>query len=271
MQRHIPLVATNHFMPENLRHQLPFGMGGSLYRLLAKCSYLDLRHVLRAAATVTAPTTHAANLLSAQAHVHNVIPISCGIDLKEFRPNNVKRKAAGDTVLFVGRLEVEKHVDEILNALTLLDSKIQLNIVGIGSQEIVLRKLATSLGIDDRVHFRGWLNDEDLRAEYRNADAFCMPGTAELQSIATLEAMAAGLPIVAANSHALPLLVKPGVNGELFTSGNVVELAGAISRVLATTANWRELSEGSRLMAGSHDLSSTLDSFEAVYMACKPT
>src|SRR5690606_41759864 len=64
-----------------------------------------------------------------------------------------------------------------------------------------------------RVRFLGFVPEEDLPLVYRAADAFAISGIAELQSIATLEAMASGLPVVAADAMALPHLVHVGRNG----------------------------------------------------------
>lgn len=86
----------------------------------------------------------------------------------------------------------------------------------------------------DRVRFHGFVPEDDLVAAYARASVFCMPGIAELQSLVTLEAMAAGNPVIAADAMALPHLVRPGRNGWLFQPGNVGELATHLTTLLGT-------------------------------------
>jgi glycosyltransferase involved in cell wall biosynthesis len=75
-------------------------------------------------------------------------------------------------------------------------------------------------------------------ALFNCADVFVMPGEAELQSIATLEAMATGLPVLAANAKALPELVVPGVNGDLFEPGHPEDLARKMIRMTEIEIAW---------------------------------
>src|SRR5699024_9030056 len=133
-------------------------------------------------------------------------------------------------VLFVGRVTGEKQIDVLLKAVQLLPAELhaKLQIVGGGDQLKNLEQLARTLGIADRVEFTGYVADEDLRRSYTRASVFAIPSVAELQSIATMEAMASGLPIVAANAMALPHLVHDG-NGFLFEPGNAQELADRLT------------------------------------------
>lgn len=260
----IPCVATNHFMPENLRTQIPFPIPDLLFKAFAKVSWADLHHVLKNAAVVTAPTRYAAELVETKARIAIVKAISCGVDVSTFKSVRELQNSPF-TVLFVGRLDAEKHVDQIIAALSLVDPEIRLRIVGIGSRESELKRCVKRYEVMDRVDFLGYLPDDALHREYNQADIFCMPGTAELQSIATLEAMAAGLPILAADSHALPELVRPGINGELFRPGNVESLAAAVMRLFANKKIWADYAHASSSAIVQHDISNTLDAFECIY------
>jgi glycosyltransferase involved in cell wall biosynthesis len=261
----IPLIATNHFMPENLRHQLPFKVPRHVYNSASSVAWWDLGRILRSADVVTAPTQYAVDLLRTRAGIEAATVVSCGIEVSEYCSAQTKSQSDNKTVLFVGRLDKEKHVDEIISAVALLDRTVHLRIVGEGRQRDSLRRLAINRGIGDRVTLLGFIPDEDLRAEYRQADVFCMPGTAELQSIATLEAMASGLPIVAADACALPALVTPGSNGQLFPPGNAELLADAIRWVLADGRRRIELGMESTRKARQHEFASTLNVFEGIY------
>jgi glycosyltransferase involved in cell wall biosynthesis len=168
-------------------------------------------------------------------------------------------------VLFVGRLDPEKHVHELLRAVALLPKSIHAEIVGEGSCRADLEALADHLGITDRVRFLGFVSDDELRSAYERCSVFCMPGVAELQSLATMEAMAAGKPVVAANAVALPHLVRPGDNGWLFESGDIAGLAKALGAVLVSPETVTRMGAGSRRIIAAHDLGTSLDAFDTIY------
>lgn len=262
----IPCVATNHFMPENLITQLPFRLPRSLARLVTDLAWRDLARVHRHADVVTSPTWTAVELLRQRAGIADALAISCGVDTGAFdRPDRVAASDHPPSILFVGRLEEEKHVDEIIEALPLTTSSTTLRIVGEGSKEAAWRRRADEFGVADRVTFLGHVDDTQLRAEYARADVFCMPGTVELQSIATLEAMAAGLPVVAADALALPHLVRPGVNGALYRPGDIAGLASAIRGLVSDDEVRSTQGAASRAMAAEHDIGLTLDALERLY------
>ncbi len=94
-----------------------------------------------------------------------------------------------------------------------------------------------------------------------------MPGTAELQSIATMEAMAAGLPVVAADAMALPHLVHSGRTGYLYRSGDVAELGGHLAGLAADPDKRAAMGSAGREVVARHSISRTLDAFEGLYRA----
>ena len=137
-------------------------------------------------------------------------------------------------MLFAGRLAEEKHVDVLIDAVakTPADLNIHLEIVGGGEVRPALEAQVARLGLQDRVKFLGLASDAELRKAYIAADLFCMPGTAELQSLVTLEAMSASTPVLLADAMALPHLVRDGENGYLFTPNDSDDLAAKMVRVL---------------------------------------
>jgi phosphatidylinositol alpha 1,6-mannosyltransferase len=262
----IPWIATNHFMPENLSTQLPFTLPRPVFRIAAHLAWRDLGRIYRNATIVTAPTQTAVDLLRHRAGIDGAIAISCGVNMSDFHGPDVDRaKVHAGRVLYVGRLEKEKRVHDILDALLFLDAGITATIVGEGSQKTALRQRAHSSRIAQRVTFLGYVDDARLQAEYARANVFCMPGIAELQSIATLEAMASGLPIVAAEALALPHLVHPGINGALYRPGDTAGLAAALGGILADGDRQRTLGKASRALAAEHDIRYTIEAFEKTY------
>lgn len=263
----LPWVATNHFMPENLVSQLPFSLPAPISHIAAELAWRDLARIYQSANVVTSPTPIAVDVLRRRAGIDGAIAISCGVDTSAFAHGNVDAAKPGPPcVLFVGRLDKEKHVDEIIDALAFVDPEITARIVGEGSREEAWRQRAREVGVAHRVKFLGYVDDARLHAEYARSHVFCMPGTAELQSIATLEAMAAGLPIIAANALALPHLVQPGVNGALYWPGDVRGLAIAMKDVLADEGRRRALGQASRALVAQYDIGLTLEAIERIYI-----
>lgn len=270
-RRDVPVVATNHFMPDNL---FQFAHIPDRLRIKAgRVAWRDFSRVFNRADRITTPTPLAAGLLADQGFDRPVEAVSCGIDLTRFHPHaepkSWARKAFGlpdrETVLFVGRLDEEKRLDELVRALpyVLNDTDAQVALVGKGNQRPHLEKLAKRIGVGERVFFLGYVPDEAMPQAFAAADVFAMPGTAELQSIATLEAMASGLPVVAANAMALPHLVAD--NGFLFEPGDVKSLARNLTALLTDTATRERMGRASRELAMTHDHQSSLARFEAIY------
>ena len=122
------------------------------------------------------------------------------------------------------------------------------------------------LGIADRVKFLGHINDEQLPKAYEDCTVFVMPSIAELQSIATMEAMASGRPVIAADAMALPHLVHDGDNGYLFPPDDSDALKERLERILsADTMELARLSENSMHLIQSHDIAKTIKIFEDLY------
>ena len=251
----IPIVATNHFVPENITAQTWFGRVGPLRRAFDRFSWKLVKDVLNAAAIVTSPTATAAAILTRHGVSPQVRVISCGVDTKRFTPRPEHHD--GIVAIYVGRLDRDKDVQTLVEAIWRCDG-VRLVIAGRGRQERHLRK-------SDRVIFKGFVADEELPQLLLSADFFAIAGRAELQSIATLEAMACGLPVVAADALALPELVTPGVNGELFRPGDPSDAARAIARLIDRKECWAAMSRASREIAERHDLSNTVRAYEKLY------
>lgn len=267
-RRGVRIVATNHFMPENLNPFLPFPQW--FKDIIGKISWKDMGKVMGKADVVTTPTPLAAKAMHRHAFLRKVLPLSNGIDSAayEIQPGEVIEPHANPTVLFAGRLAEEKHVDVLIRAVaaTPADLNVHLEIVGGGEVRPDLDALVERLGLQDRVKFLGLASDEDLRTAYIRADIFCMPGTAELQSLVTLEAMSASTPVLLADAMALPHLVRDGENGYLFTPNDSADLAEKITRILRLPAAERQaMGQASRCMVEPHSIQGTLQTFEDLY------
>jgi glycosyltransferase involved in cell wall biosynthesis len=269
----IPVVATNHFMPENLSHYLPV-RGRALHRV-QEWAWADAAKVFAKADIVTAPTPFAAALAELSGVPGPVLPISCGMDLSRFATGTsatefrlkygVPRRP---TIAYVGRLDKEKNLDVLVRALPKVRRRVsdaQLMLVGTGDQRHRLETLAASLGVADALVFTGFVDDADLPAAYAAADVFVNAGTAELQSLVVLEAMASGLPVIGAEASALPHLVHHESNGFLFPPGAHETLAEHLVTVLSDHTRAKAMGVRSRIIAEQHDIKWTVDAFEQLY------
>jgi len=262
----IRVIATNHIMPENLiKYSMVIPRWAEQW--VMDLAWKDAGRVLSKADVVTTPTRRAANLLEAASGLSGVLAVSCGIQASKFA-NQSPTSNKEPRILFLGRLDYEKHIHNLLKATSLLPKalNVKVEIVGDGGEREYLEKLAVDLGISNNVEFRGHISDKELAAAYERATLFAMPSIAELQSIATMEAMASGRPVVAADAMALPHLVHDGDNGYLFPPDDVQAFADRLLKVLtASQSELDRLSENSLHLIQSHDIDTTIKIFEGLY------
>jgi glycosyltransferase involved in cell wall biosynthesis len=264
----IGLVATNHFMPENLVEHAKIPQ--FLRDIVCDLAYKDVGRVFRSAKILTAPTPRAVELYSSRTGAKNMVAVSNGIDPAPYEaaarasaPNEVP------VILFAGRLDQEKRVNELIAAVAKLPPSVpyRLDIIGNGSHREVWTRQATDLGlVPGKVRFLGFVDESDLIAAYGQCDVFCIPGVAELQSLVTLEAMAAGKPVVGANAMALPHLIHPGENGWLYEPEDVDELRDRLADLLRDPAKRLRFGErGHEIVVSQHSWDATLRAFERFY------
>jgi glycosyltransferase involved in cell wall biosynthesis len=150
------------------------------------------------------------------------IPNSVAVDAQAVN------QSPGDTFVYLGRLVPEKGVATLIRAAA--KARIRLRIIGTGSEEAALRKLAADLGGD--VEFTGYLTGPALRAALEGARAVVVPSEwYENAPISVMEASALGLAVLGADIGGIPELIRPDETGFVFASGNVDSLAELLARV----------------------------------------
>jgi glycosyltransferase involved in cell wall biosynthesis len=138
-------------------------------------------------------------------------------------------------LLFVGNLIRIKGVYTFIESLKILHSMFPdfiTIIIGRGEEQEELKLLTNEYGLNDNVKFIGWLPQSALSDYYRAADVFVLPSLTEGHSVALLEAMESGLPIVASNTGGNKESIEDGFNGLLFESGNEKSLAEKLAILL---------------------------------------
>jgi glycosyltransferase involved in cell wall biosynthesis len=173
-----------------------------------------------------------------------IVKIAGGADIERFRPpadRAAARAALGVrpqvALLFTVRnLEARMGLDRLLEAMARLryfHPNAHLVVAGTGSRADELRRHATTLGIDDRVDFVGFVDDTRLAAYYQAADAFVLP-TRELEGfgLVTVEALACGTPVLGTPVGATPELLRPLEPSLLFRDASVAGIADGIDAFL---------------------------------------
>lgn len=197
------------------------------------------RHAYRCAHAIVANSSAARRQLEREGvPADRIHVIANGITTASVPANAAGRPLR--TILTVANLRPEKAHDVLLRAAAQLapsHPQLRFVIAGGGPREAELRALSSSLGLDGCVEFLGHV--EDVPALLAQADAFVLPSRSEAFPNAAMEAMAAGLPVVASAVGGLLDLIEPGRNGLLVEAGDAGALAGAIAslardRALAT-------------------------------------
>jgi glycosyltransferase involved in cell wall biosynthesis len=177
----------------------------------------------------------------------------------------------GPVVGSVARLHWVKSLDTFLGAAALLarrHQQVRFLIAGGGPQERELRTLASRLGLDGRVLFTGELCLARVREALAAMDIFVLPSVREGLGIAAIEAMAAGLAVVASDCEGIAEVVEPGRSGLLFTPGDVRALAGQVDGLLRWPEHARRLGSAAQRRAyDEFSLERMVTRVEAVYEA----
>jgi len=153
----------------------------------------------------------------------------------------------------VGRLDHwAKGHKELLEAMAGLKERypVQALIVGGGRREDEIKVLAAGLGLAAQAHFLG--QRQDVPDLLQAMDIFVLPSYSEGVSLALLEAMAAGLPVIATAVGGTPEVVTDGVTGLLIPPRDAAALAGALERLLGDPAGARQLGENARRHVREH-------------------
>ena len=149
-------------------------------------------------------------------------------------------------IISIARFEPPKDHTTLLHALaTLRSQQWQLDLIGDGRLQARMRKLAGALGIAARVHFLGYQAEPD-RALAR-AQVFVLSSRSEGFPRSVLEAMRAGLPVIASNVGGVDEAVSHGVNGLLVSRGSVEALAAALAELITNAARRKRMGMAARL------------------------
>lgn len=193
-----------------------------------------------------------------------------GVDTERFIPSlDEPNPVDSCRLIYAGRMVEWKGLRYLIEAMRLLPANVRLDLVGTGAEMPALRHLSVSLGLEGRVEFLGARKHEELVEFYRASDIFVIPSYGESFSQVTAEAMASGLPIIAARAGALPELVGHDVNGILVEPKSADAIAGAVLRLFRDRDLRRRMATANRTKAVT-ELSwrRNAERYAALYRAC---
>lgn len=273
-RHHVPIVAHNHFNLDYVTSYVPSIK--IIHPLLHTILRRYLTHFYNGCDAVICPTHTVVQTLSTWGIATPLHAISNGVDVDRFyswsNPSDFLHKHAildKPCILYVGRVDTDKHIDVLIRALpdVLKRHDIQCIIAGDGGEMKRLHTLARTLNVDHALKWLGWIDNksDDLPVLYQIATIFVHPSPIETQSIVTLEAMASGLPIVAARAGALPELVSDGENGYLFTPGDPHACGSAIVRILDHPEDLEKMRKCSLDKVASHQITTSFDTIQTIY------
>lgn len=181
----------------------------------------------------------------------NITLVPNGVELAAFSPAPI-----GDggplRVICVARLIERKgqhHLIEAVKRLSADGLDVTLDLIGTGDALAANRQQAERLGVADRVRFVGYVPREEIATRYAAAQVFVLPSYNEGMSVATLEAMAAGLPVIITRTGGTAELVEEGVNGLTFDWADVDTLVAHLKRFALDRSLARTMGAASRQRA----------------------
>ncbi len=230
------------------RQPLVTTMHGSDVRLAAKSSWAPalFRRVIQRSAAVTTVSAFLAGRATAMEPglAAAIEPMPVNIDL--FSPAGVR---AQSQFLFVGRLNAQKGIRLLLDAMASARESSTLDVVGEGPDEPALRAHANALGLAARVRWHGALPQHMLVPLYRAATALVMPSEDEGLGLVAVEAQLCETPVIAFNSGGLPDVIDHGNTGTLVPSGDTAALATAMDDAIINPARGAALGKSGRVAA----------------------
>ncbi len=260
----VPLIFTFHTFVDDSVYML--FKNEKMQQMAKKFFYKWLRYYCKKCSCVIAPSHYVAERISKMCQKHiEVIPT--GIDLNRFEKgdgNRIREKYHGKKIiLHVGRVVKEKNISLLIDAAPYILKKMDaiFIIVGEGPARKELEKEAERKGVAEHFFFTGFVSDEELADYYKAADVFVFPSLYETQGIVAFEAMAAGVPVVAADAKALPDFIKDGENGYL---ANPYDARHFAEKIIMALEN-REIVKKAREFVEQYSIEKMADKLLKIY------
>ncbi|MCI5056443.1 MAG: glycosyltransferase [Flavobacteriales bacterium] len=237
----LPMMVTNHLMPGNFAHH--FKIPTKLNDRYEKFTWNWVFQMFHKCQAVVAVSEQAKTEILKNDYGGNIICIPNSVDTNKFKPRQrdtalaAKLKLQEEPILlYTGRIDKEKNLDFILKCVkkALEQVKFKFIITGSGASEKEIKKMIQDLALSDNVIFTGAFNalENEYEKIFSLADVFINACEIEQLSLACLEAISSGLPVIAADAMGSKSIVSQGKNGFLFEPKNLNQVTEQIIRVL---------------------------------------
>ncbi|MGQ0648813.1 MAG: glycosyltransferase [Gemmatimonadaceae bacterium] len=230
---HLPLVTTMHGTDVRLARAKAF-------------SRPLFRHVMHQSRAVTTVSRWLADEVEALVPGTRPLVAPMPVSTSLFSPGGTR---APSRLLFVGRLNAQKGIGDLVEALARMRAPAELEIVGDGPDRAALAGRAASLGVAHRIAWRGALPQTMLPDRYREAAALVVPSIGEGLGLVAVEAQLCETPVVAYASGGTTDTVRDGETGVLVPAGNVDALAAALDALLTEPERGAGLGRAGRMHA----------------------
>jgi colanic acid/amylovoran biosynthesis glycosyltransferase len=182
-----------------------------------------------------------------------------GVDVRRFAPAPKRENDGAVRLITVARLVRDKAIHLALRTIAAIraarpDLAVRLRVVGDGPLRAALEAESSALGLTDTVTFSGPADHDEVRRALGESDLFLLPSVAETLSVAVLEAMACGLPVVATDVGGVSEIVS-GRTGRLVPAGDPAALAAAVLDLVEAGDQWPALAAAARgLVVRDYDI-----------------
>lgn len=260
----VPTVGALHFTPDQVARMVTGGRSNAFIRIIAECY---IRVVYRMYTAIMVPTQTFVDYLHSLGVYTRVQVVSNGVNTDMYTPPQVPRKISKRQLrlLYIGRLDKDKNVLTLIEALQHTDPSVTLVIAGSGKDKQLLTDKAKALHVDQRITWMGTITEDRMIALYREVDCFVIMAEFEIQSIVTLQALASGLPVLGARAGALPELIHDGENGYTLEPHDAKGLGQKINNLLSHPDDRIRMGAASRIISLVHHKPSVLAHLEALY------
>jgi len=232
--------------------------------------YILLDRVLKLPDEVVAVSRITQHVLTNQFGLSNVSLCSNGVTLPERSVPSMNDR--DNSLVYIGRLAPEKRVADLIYAIDIVikdHPSVNCHIVGRGPESEKLRRLVKDKGLSDSIFFHGYVSDSVKNEFLKFSRAFILPSEREGFSIAALEAMSYGLPVVAASPKHYEFsgvfeYLRPGYNGLHYPVGNAMELASNVSLLLDDVNLQKQLSNNAGMTARKYSWDNIIVSYKKI-------
>jgi 1,2-diacylglycerol 3-alpha-glucosyltransferase len=266
---HVRIIGSLHFIPEQIDRVL----WGGFENILTPIIDLYIKFIWNKYDEIMTPSFYFASYLKKIGVKRPINVVSNGTDTENFHPGsrneNLRSKlgfSEKDFVFFfLGRVDRDKNVETLIRAMPFTDPEIKLLVVGKGSEKGFLKRFAKKMKVDERIIWVDYITNEEMTDYYHAVDAFSIMSGFEGQSIVALQAVATGLPIIAAHASALPELCHDGENGFLVDTYDFRTLSEKMDELAHHKELRKKFEIESRKISLEHHKPKVLHKLELIY------